>query len=119
LIFSKAATSLYKLNNLYLIKEMKPRLSSSRDADALVQFFAENFRPEEETPGEFSCPLGVAAAARRKEIALTEDEGKILAAQRFFRKRDGSLSFYQSATAPGFPQRETEKLWEFLEGSPR
>jgi N-acetylglutamate synthase-like GNAT family acetyltransferase len=84
---------------------MITRPATISDVSCIATFFKRYFDEElvlHELP-EFGCPMGVRAAIRKGEVLVAIEEGQIVAALRFYRrKRDGGVSLYQFAVEPAF-----------------
>jgi diaminopimelate decarboxylase len=71
----------------------------------LIAFFDRNLRGNAilEVMLEWGCPLGAKAAVNQNRILVAIDQGRVVAAVRFYRrKRDKRVSLYQFAVEPGY-----------------
>ena len=79
---------------------MKIELAKNNFED-IIHFFKNNLDANSDaiTSKELSCPLGIKAAIRRKEIIVCTENDKIISALRFYiRKREpDTISLYQFA----------------------
>jgi hypothetical protein len=79
------------------------RLAQRSEIQAVRAFFSHYLTSDNDAVAnpEFLCPDGIQAAVLRKQMMLAcSEDGEILAAARFYRKRSGEVSLYQFAVAP-------------------
>ena len=79
---------------------MQISLANTSQAGLIETFFSDNLLGDNDAiySAELTCPLGIHAAVRRKQMIVATVEGEIIAACRFYPKKTQSkISLYQFA----------------------